>query len=101
MESPLDDSENCELDSLDYQILELLSRDSRIGYTNIAKILNRSHITVKKRIDRLEELKIIQGWTVRLDYEKMGYTIIALIEVSIAKGKLLEVEQIKLIYKIV
>ena len=81
-----------EWDELDEQILGVLSQDSRLGYTQIAKMLKRSHITIKKRLGILEEQKVIKHYTIDIDYEKLGYEIIAVIEASIAKGKLLYVQ---------
>lgn len=82
-----------EIDELDAQILSILDQDSRLGYTQIAKMLKKSHITIKKRLEELENRKIIKKYTVDIDYEKIGYDIVAIIEVSIAKGKLLEVQR--------
>ncbi|MHA1796241.1 MAG: Lrp/AsnC family transcriptional regulator, partial [Promethearchaeota archaeon] len=82
-----------EIDEVDAQILSILDEDSRLGYTQIAKILKKSHITIKKRLEELERRQIIKKYTIDIDYEKIGYDIVAIIEVSIAKGKLLEVQR--------
>ncbi|MCF2140850.1 MAG: Lrp/AsnC family transcriptional regulator [Candidatus Lokiarchaeota archaeon] len=82
------------IDEIDEKILSILDQDSRLGYTQIAKILKKSHTTIKKRLDELERLKIIKKYTIDIDFEKIGYEIVAIIEVSIAKGKLLEVQQL-------
>ncbi|MHA1111682.1 MAG: Lrp/AsnC family transcriptional regulator [Promethearchaeota archaeon] len=83
-----------DIDVLDKQILSILSKDSTRGYTKIAEELKRSHTTIKKRIDRLEKEKIIKNYTIEIDYEKLGYDIIAIIEASISQGKLIEFEEI-------
>jgi len=41
---------------------------------------------------KLEENKIIKGYSVRLDHELLGYDITALIEIKTRKGKMLEIE---------
>jgi len=87
-------STGIDIDELDRQILSILSKDSTIGYTKIAEELKRSHTTIKKHIDRLEKEKIIKKYTVEIDYEKLGYDIIAIIEASISQGKLIEFEEI-------
>ncbi len=81
------------VDDTDHDILRILSDDSRINKTTIGGTLNKSPNTVKKRIEDLENKGIIKGYTVNIDYEKLGYDIIALIELTIAKGKMLEVEE--------
>jgi DNA-binding Lrp family transcriptional regulator len=65
-----------------------------MGYTKIAEELKRSHTTIKKRIERLETEKIIKKYTIQIDYEKLGYDIIALIEAQVSQGKLIEFEEI-------
>lgn len=57
------------LDELDLKILHLLSRDSRLSYREVAKELGISHANVASRIKRLEEDKIIRGYTTILDPE--------------------------------
>ncbi|HDM05829.1 MAG TPA: Lrp/AsnC family transcriptional regulator, partial [Candidatus Aenigmarchaeota archaeon] len=73
--------------------LKLLIADSRLSYRQIAEILGLSTATVIKRITRMEKAGIIKSYTTVLDHEKLGYEIPALIEVTVAKGKLLEVER--------
>lgn len=87
-------SKGIDIDELDKQILSILSKDSTMGYTKIAEQLQRSHTTIKKHIDRLEQEKIIKNYTIEIDYERLGYDIIAIIEASISQGKLLEFEEI-------
>lgn len=60
------------LDELDKKIVELLSADSRLSYREIAKKLGVSHINVSSRIKKLEDEKIIRGYTVILDPEYLN-----------------------------
>jgi len=41
----------------------------------------------------LEEESVIKSYGIQIDYEKIGYNIIAIIELTISKGKMLEVEK--------
>jgi len=82
-----------ELDGLDKDIVSILLMDSRISYRQIAKQLKVSTVTAMNRIKRLEADGVIKGYTARLDYEKLGYDIEVIIEMKIAKGKLIEVEK--------
>ena len=41
---------------------------------------------------KLEEQNIIQGYSVRLNHELLGYEITAIIEIKSNKGKMLEIE---------
>jgi len=82
-----------ELDELDLEILKILNKDGRSPHSSIATELGKSHLTVKKHIDELEREGIIKGYSANIDYEKLGYDIIAFIEITISKGKMLDVEK--------
>ncbi|MFX1428357.1 MAG: Lrp/AsnC family transcriptional regulator [Promethearchaeota archaeon] len=79
---------------LDTEILKKLSTDGRVSFRQLAKELgNKSPVTIKKHIEDLEQKDIIKSYGVQIDYEKLGYDIIALIEITVSKGKMLEVER--------
>ena len=82
-----------ELEELDTAILRILSERGRVSHRSMADELGKSHLTIKKHVDDLEKKEIITGYSANIDLEKLGYDIIALIELTISKGKMLEVEQ--------
>ena len=84
---------NSNIDELDLEILKILSIDSRKNKSTIAEDLKRSPNTIIKHINDLEEDGIIKNYGVQIDYEKLGYEIMAIIEVTISKGKMFEVEE--------
>ena len=84
---------NSNIDELDLEILKILSVDSRKNKSTIAEDLKRSPNTIIKHINDLEEDDIIKNYGVQIDYEKLGYEIMAIIEVTISKGKMFEVEE--------
>lgn len=81
------------VNSLDIEILKLLSKDGRLSLRKIAEELNKSPVTIKKHIDELEERGIIRDYSASIDYEKLGYQIVALIELTISKGEMIKVEE--------
>ncbi len=88
------DSKFENLSILDIDILKKLTSDSRISLRQLAKELgNKSPVTIKNHIEGLEEKEIIKNYGAQIDFEKIGYDIIALIELTISKGKMLEVEE--------
>ena len=87
------ESTNIILDDLDKEILKILSVKGAISHRKIAKDLERSPVTISKHIKELEDKGIINGYTININYEKLGYDIIAMIELTISKGKMLEVER--------
>jgi len=64
------------LDSYDKQILFQLDKDARTPTTKIAKIIKKSKQFVDYRIKKLEQEKVLLGYTTVIDYSKLGYTSI-------------------------
>ncbi|MEM5794087.1 MAG: Lrp/AsnC family transcriptional regulator [Candidatus Aenigmatarchaeota archaeon] len=82
-----------ELDKTDVKIIKLLLSNSRLSFREIARHLGLSVGTIINRVKILESEKIIKGYSVLLDHEKIGYELTAIIEITVSKGKLLEVEK--------
>jgi Lrp/AsnC family transcriptional regulator for asnA, asnC and gidA len=82
-----------ELDATDKGILGALVENSRLSYRQLAKRLRISPATVMHRVGRLEKEGVIRNYTVSLDHEKLGLDVSVLIEVRVARGKLLDVER--------
>jgi len=81
-----------QLDKIDMKILETLSSDARLSSREIAKHCNVSIGTVLTRIKKLTNEGIIKGYSALLDYEKLGYELTVISEITVSKGRLLEVE---------
>lgn len=79
---------NYELDDTDRKILALLIADAKMPYTEIARKVHVSGGTVHVRMARLEELGIVQGATLRIDYEKLGYGVTAFIGIYLLKSSM-------------
>jgi DNA-binding Lrp family transcriptional regulator len=84
------------LKELDNQLIELLRANSRESVTNIANKLGVSRATVKDHIARLEQRRIIQGYTIRFHPEHEQHQVNAYVMIS-AKPSLMSsiVRQIK------
>jgi DNA-binding Lrp family transcriptional regulator len=81
------------IDDLDRQILTLLQKDARLSYREIAKELGIAVGTVYNRIKRLEEEGVIKGFYPKLDYEKLGYGLTAIIGVRAQGKRIIEIEK--------
>lgn len=57
-----------QLDDIDHMIINLLIKDSRTPYTEIASKVGLSEAGVRKRINRLLRLGIIKRFTVEVDF---------------------------------
>ena len=79
-------------EDIDLNILGILSENSRENFNQIAKTLKKSPVTIKKHIEELEQQGVIKAYGIDIDFEKLGYDIIATIEITVSKGKMIEVE---------
>lgn len=73
------------LDEIDHQILDILIENARTPFTDIAKQLLVSAGTIHVRVKKMEDEGIIQGSTLTLDYEKLGYSFIAHVGIYLEK----------------
>lgn len=73
------------LDEVDHQILDILIENARTPFTDIAKKLLVSAGTIHVRVKKMEDEGIIQGSTLTLNYEKMGYSFIAHVGIFLEK----------------
>jgi len=81
------------IDDVDRKILNELLRDCRRSYRSIARRAGVSVGTVLSRIRRMEKAGVIKGYSALLDHEKLGYQLTVLAEITVSKGKLLEMEE--------
>ncbi|MBS7615900.1 Lrp/AsnC family transcriptional regulator [Candidatus Bathyarchaeota archaeon] len=77
---------------IDEKILKALTLDARLSSRQLARQCNISTSTALSRVKRLEEKGIIKGYTALVDHEKLGYTLTVVSEITVSKGRLLEVE---------
>lgn len=84
------------LDEIDKNILRILQRNARTSYREIQNRLGISIGTIHNRISKLKKSGVVQGYTLRLDNEKLGYKLTFLIRINI-DGKHTQEELKKLI----
>ncbi len=72
------------LDGTDREILRLLLADARRSYSDIADRVDLSAPAVSDRIDRLREVGVIEGFTVRIDDGELAGGLEALVTLSVA-----------------
>jgi len=82
-----------EIDELDGKILAELLKDSRLSFRQISKKVGSSVGTVLSRVRRMEREGVIKGYAAILDHEKLGYQLTAITELTVSRGRLLEVER--------
>jgi DNA-binding Lrp family transcriptional regulator len=81
------------LDVMDEKILKEMTANCRRSLRKISRELGISVTTLANRIDRLEKLGVIKGYSAIINPEELGYELTAIIEITVSKGKLIEVEK--------
>mgnify|MGYP000581564498 CR=1 FL=1 len=66
------------MDEKDKKILNILMEEGRKPFTEIAKELNTSESSIRKRIKKMEADGIIKGYNVMVEPNKIGYGVVAL-----------------------
>ena len=80
------------LDDIDIRILNLLQEDSSLSYNKIATKLRLSVGTVFNHVKNLQKKGVLKGYTIILDWVKLGYNLSALVLVQTDGKHVTEVE---------
>lgn len=79
---------NYQVDNVDLQILSILMENANMPYTEVAKKVFVSTGTVHVRMKKMEELGIVKGAQLKIDYAKLGYDITAFLGVYLQQSSL-------------
>lgn len=82
----MDINGNLQLDDLDYQILDILIKDSRTPFLEIARQCHVSGGTVHVRMKKMEDMGIIKGTKLIIDNSKLGYDVCCFIGIYLDKA---------------
>jgi Lrp/AsnC family transcriptional regulator, leucine-responsive regulatory protein len=72
-----------ELDRIDVAILRELQRDARASLNEISAAVGLTSSPCWSRIKRMEDAGVIEGYTVRLNAEKVGYRDTVIVHVTL------------------
>ena len=75
------------VDQMNRRILKMLVADGKMTYNEIAQKMRRSPSTVRDRIRRLEDDKVILGYYAIVNNEQMGIRSDALVLARLQQGK--------------
>ncbi|WP_235871870.1 Lrp/AsnC family transcriptional regulator [Pelagimonas phthalicica] len=70
------------IDTVNAQILELLQSDGRMTNAKLAENLNMSETPCWRRLKKLEETGIIEGYQAHLNRRKLGLGVMAFVQLS-------------------
>ncbi|MCJ7731238.1 AsnC family transcriptional regulator, partial [Candidatus Bathyarchaeota archaeon] len=79
------------LDDVDVKIINILKKDSRTPFTEIASTLGVSDSTIHVRLKKLKDDGILRGYTLDLNEDLMGKKIHGLAMINVNLGHLDEV----------
>ncbi len=83
-------SKRVDIDEIDKQILSILMKDAKTPYTDIAKQIFVSGGTIHVRMKKLEQLGLVKGATLLVDYAKLGFDVEAFLGIYLDKSSLYE-----------
>ncbi|MDV3104040.1 Lrp/AsnC family transcriptional regulator [Thermococcus waiotapuensis] len=94
------------IDPIDLRIIELLSKNARMTYKELAEALGTTRQRISRRMEKLERMGVIQKYTVVPNFDLLGYSYVLLgitlkagVSIDEAIGKLKEVKHVTIIQK--
>jgi len=73
-------------DDIDWEILDALQQEGRIGYRELGRRVGLSAPAVAARIRKMEAAGIIAGYKAVIDPERLGLRVQAFVQLSVAGG---------------
>ncbi|MDE1949736.1 MAG: Lrp/AsnC family transcriptional regulator [Burkholderiales bacterium] len=83
------------LDAADLRILRALQQQGRISNVELAQAAHLSTAQCNRRHRRLEEAGLVRGYEARLDRERLGWGVLAIIHVSMERGHFSEIRKFR------
>ena len=83
------------LDAIDKIILNTLQENGKITNSKLSKMVGISAPATLERVKRLENLGVISSFTILVDHEQLGYTITAIVNLTLNLSDLPSVKAIK------
>lgn len=75
------------LDEIDQRLLRELRANGRVSQEQLSQVLSLSRPAVRDRMRRLETLGVLTAYTIVMDWELLGYPILAFVRVRTTSGR--------------
>ncbi|MDB4837171.1 Lrp/AsnC family transcriptional regulator [Marinomonas sp.] len=75
------------MDKINFKLLKALEENARLTYAELGKIVHLSAPAVAERVRKLEEVGVITGYSAKINLEKLGIPITALVECQVYRTK--------------
>lgn len=79
------------MDEKDRRIIEILEKNARTPFTQIAKEVGLSEGAVRKRVEALERKGVIRKYVAVVDPKKLGYNNVTILGLDVDPTKLLDI----------
>jgi Lrp/AsnC family leucine-responsive transcriptional regulator len=71
------------LDAVDWQILSILQLEARISFKELGQQIGLTGTAIAERVRKLEDEGIIEGYTIKLNREKIGLPVTAFFKLRV------------------
>lgn len=75
------------IDATNRKILKALLENARISFAELGKRVHLSAPAVAERVRKLEAAGVITGFSARVDLDRLGYPIVALVQCKVFRTK--------------
>ena len=75
------------MDKINREILTVLQENGRISFADLGKKVHLSAPAVAERVKKLEDAGVITGFTAKVNFERLGYPIEAMVQAKVFTGK--------------
>jgi Lrp/AsnC family leucine-responsive transcriptional regulator len=72
------------MDNIDIMIIDILKKNGRISNKKLSEMIGLTPSSTLERVKKLEDKKIITGYAANLDYNKIGFTTTAIIQIALS-----------------
>lgn len=76
------------IDTIDERILSVLNEDARMSFAELGRKINLSPSAVRERVQKMEDLGVIQQYKLKIDHKKLGLDLEAFILLKVFPGRL-------------
>ncbi len=87
------------IDIIDERILSVLNEDARMSFAELGRKINLSPSSVRERVQKMEDLGIIQQYQLKINHKKLSLDLEAFILLKVFPGRLKHVLEIIPNYK--
>lgn len=76
------------IDIIDEKILSVLKENARISFAELGRKINLSPSAVRERVQKMEDIGVIEQYSLKIDHKKLGLDLEAFILLKVFPGRL-------------